>query len=180
MKINHLKNSNNNNKIRKDVTLFIDLDGVLFDFVRGIKTIVPDYDEKRYKSDSRYRRKMWDAVIRYSEKGGKLWFDLPLMDDAKELWDYVKQFDHEILTATGKTETNAGQQKRDSVKKHFGDGVKINLVKQAKEKATFAKEGDILIDDQPKAINPWKAAGGTGILHISAKKTIKKLKELGY
>ena len=39
-------------------------------------------------------------------------------------------------------------------------------------------EGNVLIDDRPKNIEAWEAAGGIGIIHTSAKETIEKLKEL--
>ena len=36
----------------------------------------------------------------------------------------------------------------------------------------------ILIDDTPKKIIEWKAAGGIGILHKSYRQTVKELKKL--
>ena len=41
-------------------------------------------------------------------------------------------------------------------------------------------KGNLLIDDLPKNIAEWKAAGGTGILHKSVGQTIAQLKKLGY
>ena len=38
----------------------------------------------------------------------------------------------------------------------------------------------ILIDDYPKNVDQFKAAGGIGILHISASNTISQLKRLGF
>jgi hypothetical protein len=46
-------------------------------------------------------------------------------------------------------------------------------------KAEYAEPNAILIDDQPKSIDPFIAAGGIGILHTSAANTIKELKKLG-
>ena len=37
----------------------------------------------------------------------------------------------------------------------------------------------VLIDDLQKNIDEWTAAGGTGILHVSAEQTLKELKDLG-
>lgn len=34
----------------------------------------------------------------------------------------------------------------------------------------------VLIDDREKTIREWEAAGGTGILHRSAEKTVQELK----
>ena len=161
--------------------LYVDMDGVIADFVKGITKILDHkYDERRYKSDPRYRKQMWKAVADYSAKGGKLWLELPVMHDAMVLWNYIKDHNPEILSATGKPGYGADPQKREWIKTKIDADVKVNLVRQAKEKATYAREGDILIDDQPKAIDPWVAAGGTGILHTSAAKTIEQLKKLGY
>ena len=46
------------------------------------------------------------------------------------------------------------------------------------QKAAFAYEGSVLIDDRKKNIDAWENAGGIGILHTSAKETINALKEL--
>lgn len=158
--------------------LYVDLDGVLADFVTGVKKLVPDYTEAKYEQDSKYRNKMWDAVRKHSKDGGRLWEDLPLMPDALTLWNYVKKYNPEILTATGDPKYNAEEQKRKWVKKHLGN-VKINFVQRAADKAQYATNGDILIDDKQKATKPWIDAGGQGILHTSAENTIKQLKKIG-
>ena len=46
------------------------------------------------------------------------------------------------------------------------------------QKAAYAYEGSVLIDDRPKNIDAWEKAGGIGIVHTSAKNTINVLKEL--
>ena len=46
------------------------------------------------------------------------------------------------------------------------------------QKAAFAFEGSVLIDDRQKNIDAWEKAGGIGIVHESANKTINALKEL--
>ena len=164
----------------QDYKIYVDLDGVLADFVKGVaKLLDGGYSEKRYESDSKYRSKMWKAVKEYSKKGGKLWLELEPMSDAKKLWDYVKNYDPEILSATGNPEYGAGEQKHKWVAKHVDPKVKVNLTRTSAEKANHAKENYILIDDKSKSINPWKAAGGIGILHKNAANTIAQLKKLG-
>ena len=54
-----------------------------------------------------------------------------------------------------------------------------------KHKANFAKDGrdgrpNLLIDDHSKNIDAFRKAGGLGIVHTSARNTIKELKKLGY
>ncbi|MBP5699152.1 MAG: hypothetical protein J6W96_06470, partial [Alphaproteobacteria bacterium] len=48
----------------------------------------------------------------------------------------------------------------------------------SKDKQKYGKPNDILIDDRPNNIEKWIKMGGIGILHTSAKETIRKLEEL--
>lgn len=163
---------------QQNFIIFVDMDGVVANFKAGItKVLGKPYSEERYRSDSKYRSAMWKAVKEYSKKGGKLWYELPEMDDARHLWHFVEQYNHEILSATGNPPFGAADQKRQWIKEKFGS-VKVNLVRMSKEKAQYAKPNHILIDDQPKSINPWKEAGGIGILHKNAATTIAELKKI--
>jgi len=168
----------------KDVEykIYVDMDGVLVNFLKGIeKKLGHPHSETRYQKDSAYRKRFWSTIMKYSKDGHEFWFELEPMDDMRELWNYVKKYDPEILTATGtSTKKNAGEQKRKWIKKHLGSGVKVNVTEHGSQKGPeFGGENKILIDDQQKSIKPWKAAGGVGILHTSAAKTIKRLKKLG-
>ena len=163
----------------KEYKLYVDMDGVLFDFVAGVSKLVPGYDDKKYEKDKEYRSRMWKAVKDDADNGGELWFNLPLMKDAMELWNYIKKYNPEILSATGTTDPSTGKQKKRSIAKHFGKGVKVNLVEKAEKKQKFAAPKHILIDDKTRATKPFEAAGGIGIVHTSAANTIKQLKKLG-
>ena len=53
------------------------------------------------------------------------------------------------------------------------------------DKMRFAKDGrdgrpNLLIDDHIKNIAQFKSAGGIGVIHKSARKTITELEEIGY
>jgi len=177
MKAQELKNDNK-------YEIFVDLDGVLFDFDAGVNNmfkalhINKTHSQQRYNTDSNYRSKMWSSIAKFQKDHTGFWESLPLMSDAKELWNYVSKYPHEILTATGQPHFKSGEQKERAVKKHFGS-VKVNLVRNTADKAKFAQPDRILIDDRKKAIDPWIKAGGIGILHKSADLTIKELKKLG-
>jgi len=143
--------------------IYVDMDGVLADFVEGVNKLLDvEYSDENYKSDPEYRTKMWKAVAKYSKEGGQLWAELNPMKDAKQLWSYVEKYNPEILTASGNPSFGAEAQKRQWVPWMIG-----------------ATPDSILIDDQPKSIKPWVAAGGIGILHTSAANTISELKKLG-
>jgi len=159
--------------------IYVDLDGVLADFIDGInKLLNKSYSQKKYNSNPKYKKEMWDAVNEYSHKGGKLWQELELLPDAKELWDYIEKYNPEILSSCGGDE-GARKQKPIWVESKFGKNVKVNIANRSNLKAEFASADSILIDDSKKSIDPWVAAGGIGILHTSAKNTIAELKKLG-
>ena len=53
------------------------------------------------------------------------------------------------------------------------------ILTRAVDKAKYANKDSILIDDRKQNIDHWIESGGIGILHTSAKDTIKQLKKLG-
>lgn len=160
--------------------IFVDMDGVIADFAKAVSTkIVPGWTEEMSAMDKRVDREMWKGISRYQKNGGHFWYELDPMPDAKALWDYVKKYNPQILTAAGNPEYNAGEQKHRWIAEHFGPNITVNVVRRAVEKAQFATPGAILIDDKRKALDPWEAAGGTGVLHTSAANTIQQLKQLG-
>ena len=161
--------------------LFIDLDGVLVDFHTKVQQHLPDFNFDDYQKDAELRKKFWKIIIDKTGEGEEFWFDSDKMKDADELWDYVSKHDPAILSATGTSvPKEASDQKRRWLDKHYPTIKDIHLVPTGKDKAKFAKDGHVLIDDMERNIKSWEAAGGTGILHKSTSSTIKKLKELGF
>jgi len=169
------------------IDVYVDLDGVLCDFVSGVKhmfeTVLPtetvDNFETRFEDSKEYRSKMWSACSNYQQLGNELWYECPLMDDAMELWEYLIPHSPQILSATGDPKYRAGHQKQRWVAEKLGDEVIVNLTRKASEKAQYASRRAILIDDKEKAIKPWRDAGGIGILHTSARDSILQLQDLG-
>jgi len=148
--------------------LYVDLDGVLADFDWFIA------------KNNLTKQSLWPIINYRIKKGWTVWGNLPLMSDAMELWDFVKDKDPTILTATGLSGYDyVSAEKRGWCLRHLGD-VDVITVETGREKAASASEGDILIDDRIKNIEHWITAGGVGILHTSAADTIKELKKLGF
>lgn len=168
-------------------TIYVDLDGVLADFYKGATKAMRDIgadDTLVYKDEHDQNKKdrdaLWKAIYAYQQKFGYvLWRNLDTLPDAYQLWDYVKTYNPQILTAAGPPRYHATEQKRGWVTEHFGSNVRVNSVERAMLKATFATPSSILIDDKMKAIGPWVSAGGIGIHHTSAANTIQQLKQLG-
>jgi len=150
--------------------IYVDLDGVLADHLG-------EY-ERRFGEKIRTNNVHWKNVASVD----RWFFNLPLTPDAHILIDYLKShpYGFEVLTATGNDYEDVSQQKRDWCLLKFGlPASQVNTVKSGIDKAVYVKtKYDILVDDTPKVIAAWIAAGGTGILHTSAEDTIKQLNAL--
>ncbi|TFG98354.1 hypothetical protein E4H12_06320 [Candidatus Thorarchaeota archaeon] len=158
--------------------LYVDLDGVLVDFAELVARLVPGLvDGSKTPENKKLDRKMWQTVSWLAKRGEPFWGQMNPMPDAMTLWNYIKKYNPQILSATGMV-GNPVPEKKAWVQKHLGN-IKVNLVKRAVEKAQYAAPNRILIDDKMKAITPWREAGGIGIHHTSAANTIDQLKELG-
>lgn len=158
--------------------IYVDLDGVLvaFDkFAREEFGIILGEE-----MDKQTKKEFWKKANQLIKDGKQFFGAMEPMDDAFELWDYVKKYDPIILSATGNMKT-AADEKRDWVKRYLGDHFAKSaiFVRTAEDKSKHVTDNAILIDDRSKAIDPWNEVGGIGILHTSAKHTIKILKEKG-
>ena len=98
------------------------------------------------------------------------------MEDGKQYWDYIKDYDTELLSSPSRSSTSR-LGKRLWVKNNM-PGIKLTLA-QAYAKQNYAAPNHILIDDRKSNIDQWISQGGIGILHTSAADTIQQLKKLG-
>ena len=151
--------------------VYCDMDGVIVDFEHGYDRLTgrkaPGVHSTYNKDD------FWGAI---TKAGKDFWANLEWMPDGKQLWDYIKQYNPELLTAPSREESSRIG-KQEWVDKHL-PGTPI-IFKQAKDKKDLAEPNAILIDDRKDNIAQWREAGGIGILHTSTSSTIKKLKQLG-
>jgi len=152
------------------ITLYLDMDGVLADFNKKFATI---------KGDSEDRIRFRDAVMRHH-----IFEDLEFMPDAQELLNHVAKLHNihiEILTSLGTFDpiqgAEAKRQKLLWLNKH-GITYKPNFVRTKTEKAQYATETSILIDDSVGCISPFIRKGGHGILHTNASESISILDSL--
>jgi hypothetical protein len=163
---------------RPQYKVYVDLDGVLVDFDKMMAEI--GFPRHTVENDKKAKSKFWQTVAWMAKRGQQFWGSMDPMPDAHILWNYVTHLPvkPEILSATGHV-GNATQEKHEWVKRHLGADVKVHLTRKSSDKAQFAAPNHILIDDRKKSIEPWVAAGGIGILHVSAADSVAKLKELG-
>jgi len=163
-----------------DYTIFLDMDGVLCSFLRAFETfktgLSPDAYETKYGS-----KKYWDLI---NSKGVDFWSDIDPLPDMNELKSFVFDNFLRIGILSSSSKKNSGTNyaeigKRIWLEKHGFTSVipdsYIHIVPSAQDKKKFASSDRILVDDYPKNITGWTSSGGVGILHKSAKNTIKEL-----
>ncbi|MBB3265233.1 hypothetical protein FHW79_002853 [Azospirillum sp. OGB3] len=148
--------------------LFLDLDGVLADFDRGVKAVTGKRPEEIPM------KVMWRELSRHPDFFGTLDF----MHDAQDLWRFCEPYGPTILTGLP-LGSWAPEQKRRWVAHMLGPHVRV-ITCMARDKHRHGGPGTVLVDDREKARDPWTQAGGDFILHTSAKESIAALKRLGF
>jgi deoxypyrimidine-specific 5' nucleotidase type C protein (NT5C) len=158
--------------------IFCDMDGVLVDFLGGAEAVLGHPFDTPYldKVEKQNRRKL---VMSHSG----FWANLKPLSDYKLLWNFINPYDAEILTAVASWDEHCGPGKLQWLDKHLRvPHTRVHVVRR-EQKQLFAKSGirqNILIDDHPKNVQEFSAAGGIAIHHVNAKVTIMKLKEMGF
>jgi hypothetical protein len=149
--------------------LYLDCDGVLADFDRAATAILgapPRVFQKRHGP-----AEFWKRLQRHPSFYGSL----PLMPDAKELFEAVRHLDPIILTGLPRGNW-AAPQKVCWAAEHF-PGTRI-ITCLAADKRRHARDGDILVDDTLKYRDLWTGAGGIFVHHRDARTSIEMLREI--
>jgi phosphopantetheine adenylyltransferase len=155
-------------KEKADYKIYCDMDGVIVDFDKGYKELTG-----REASFNTPKEEFWAPI---QKAGASFWIKLQWMPDGKQLWEFIKPFNPQLLSAPSRDESSKIG-KFVWVKREV-PGTKL-ILRQAERKQEFATPNSILIDDRADNIQRWKDAGGVGILHTSAADTIQQLKDLG-
>ena len=149
--------------------LFLDCDGVLADFDAGARDTLgmsPTAFEARYG-----KRAFWREIARTKD----FYARLPLMPDARMLFDAVKHLDPVILTGLPLGNWAAPQKVR-WAEQHF-PGTHI-ITCMARDKFRHMKGADVLVDDRADHRDKWEAAGGIFVHHKDARRSIRELAEI--
>lgn len=154
--------------------LFLDLDGVLADFDRGV------VQATGRTPDELGNRLMWPLLA----KTPGFYDHLPWTADGRDLWDFARPFSPVIVTGVplGKW---AEPQKRSWCARELGADVEV-ICCLSREKGRHAAallgpdETMVLVDDRLKVQPGWEEAGGRFVLHTSSADSIAALKELGF
>lgn len=156
--------------------LFLDLDGVVADFERGIEAI---FGENPFKTKKFSAATTWRIIYKQDD----FFANLPLMDDARYLLDAIYALEaKEMVRLSILTGIPRGNWAVDQKKRWVAENLRLDIpviTCQSAAKPTYAgDENDILIDDRDDLIAGWRENGGTGIHHINARTTVEHLLSL--
>ena len=151
--------------------LYVDLDGVLADFDRGV------HEALGVSPDSLHPRDMWPALARVP---GGFFRTLAPMSDASLLWAHCNAFESVSILSGVPMGKWAEPQKRLWCQDFLGLSGDRIIICLARDKYKFCSPGAVLVDDRITHQEAWECAGGTFILHVDAKTSITRLKELGF
>ncbi len=160
----------------QDFTIYCDLDGVLVDLAGKMSEI---YGEDLTNGS------FTDKFFKYMDKLSvteklDFWTNLDETSDCMELWNFIKQFNPEILTSCSGMAVACMGKKRWCLQHIDVSPRRVICVPHSTDKQNYAGSNKILIDDLKSNIEEWESKGGIGILHKTAKHTLKLLKSLLY
>ena len=149
--------------------LFLDCDGVLADFDAGARKLLGM--SSRSFEDRYGKREFWRRIARDPDFYGTL----PLMADARQLFDAVAHLDPIILTGLPLGSWAAPQKVR-WAEQHF-PGTHI-ITCMARDKYRHMNGADVLVDDRADHRDKWEVAGGIFVHHKNARSSIAELAEI--
>lgn len=167
--------------------LYLDMDGVLSDFSKGCAK----YDVSNDSSHIHLPKDQWtaeqatlDSVIKGLMDQDGFFLNLPPMPDLKVLWNFCRPFEPFILTAKPSSDDGyrVVNEKWIWLTEHLGPiKPKQFICCLRSEKKNFIRSSthryQILVDDLEANCKDWESVGGIGIVHTSAKATIKELEK---
>ena len=158
---------------KKSYQIYCDMDGVLVDFIDGIQQELNISREPTQKEITTFLSTLYGSSKEF-------WSELDWMSDGKRLWDTLKDLNTEILTACPdncKLQPSVIRGKKMWCKSNLKISSGVNVTTR-KGKLKFVGPKNILIDDFIKNVNDWKAKGGIGIHHRTARATLVELKDI--
>ena len=161
------------------VKLFLDMDGVLTDFMGACEKLGENMT-LWYDSD---KERFWRKV---ACAGPEFWSEMPWMAGGRELHRFITDsgFCPTILSALPNPNRkraldNARTGKIYWLRKELGVQYASNAILCFRpEKALQSGNSRILIDDNPENILEWEEAGGRGVLHKNTNRTVKCLNKI--
>jgi hypothetical protein len=154
--------------------IYLDLDGVVADFVKRYKELYRM--EPREAEKKKEFNKFFDEFIATGQ-----FATLDLMPDAMEGLIFLRKH---LTVPTQILSSTANEERYDAISKQkmiwlqtHGITFTPNFVPGKKHKHKFAGPDKIIIDDTESVINDWIKAGGIGILHKDWPSTLAILRQ---
>ncbi len=153
--------------------MFVDLDGVLVDFEKGVKKATGR------EAHALHPRVMWPILARTPD----FYAELDWTPDGRELWAYLERHDPTVLSGLP-FGSWARPQKVEWCRRELGGNVPVITCmsrEKAKKGAEATPEGRtmLLIDDRDSIRESWERMGGVFVHHLSTRESIEKLRVLG-
>jgi len=163
-------------------TIFVDMDGVVADFVTRIEQI----SGKSIEELNSYSYDVVGEMI-VEQLANGLFEHLPPMPDMRGVYELMRELEqnYEVVFLTACSDNQFDEVLRQKIvwlNKHgFGGYNRFDVigVNSSKDKARYASKDTMLIDDRSKACDPFFAAGGKAIKHTSAADTREQLIRMG-
>jgi len=163
----------------QEIKLYLDMDGVLTDFTGACEKL----GKHMMFWFSNDKERFWKHLI-YT--GAEFWSEMPWIAGGKELYGFLERsgFSPTILSAVpsqerGKAIVDARKGKIQWLRKELGIQYARNAILCFRhEKALQSGISRVLIDDSSENIREWEEAGGIGILHKNASRTIQCLSKV--
>ena len=114
------------------------------------------------------------------EQAKGFWENLEWMPNAQTLWNRIKHCDPHVLSATPPPDLvpSCPGGKRIWCRENLViPDTRVNLVSRIEKQKFALSDGtpNLLIDDHPKNVAEWTAAGGIAIMHSTVPETLKAL-----
>lgn len=158
--------------------IYLDMDGVLADFDRGVKELCGLAPHGQVGNTDKDDEMMWEAI----KNVGHFYDKLELLPGALEMYkELSSRYDVEILSAIPKPSRgieSAGDDKISWAHRLLSPELKVNIVYRRDKKDYVTGPDCILIDDLEKNINEWNECGGTGIRFVSAENTLVEMSRI--
>src|SRR6056300_891737 len=156
--------------------IYCDMDGVLTNFesrFEHLSGMHPQEYEKKFGTEQ-----FWHLID--TKIGVRFWVGMDWMPQGKQLWDFIKPYQPDLLTSPSRHDTSR-LGKNLWVRNNLNPKPKTIFAYSA-DKKRYANENSILIDDKKSNINEWASHGGIAIRckDGDVNHVIQKLQELGY
>jgi FMN phosphatase YigB (HAD superfamily) len=163
-------------KIKMQPIIFVDMDGVLVDLVKGLSERVGK--ELSYSRKEEFNTEFYNFINNVDRAhAAQFWSKLPPTPDCEKIWNAVKGYKAKILTSvSGKIGAVYGKE----LWCWTNLGINSDYVycsEKSYKKQLYASKNSLLIDDYSENIEQWRNAGGTAIHHVDADSTIQQFKD---